>query len=140
MPIAFWRQEYITGEKIIDMQHQYLFSLINELHDAMIEGKGQEIVGKILDQLVLYTVEHFATEEELMLQYEYPNYLSHKEKHDALKEQVLTLQEKWKNKEEFLTVKVSQFLTDWLIHHIKGEDLNVISHIKNNSYKYQKRS
>ncbi|WP_373478403.1 bacteriohemerythrin [Geminocystis sp.] len=138
MPIAFWRNEYITGETIIDEQHQYLFSVINELHDAMIEGKGQQILGEILNKLASYTVKHFETEEQIMKQYEYPDFVCHKEKHDQLKDAVFTLKKQWENKEQFLTVKVSQFMTEWLIHHIKGEDLKVMNYIRDNRHKYQK--
>ncbi|WP_017295773.1 bacteriohemerythrin [Geminocystis herdmanii] len=138
MPIAFWRDEYITGEQEIDTQHQILFSIINELHDAMISGEGREILGKTLDKLATYTSEHFVTEEALMEKYEYPNIVLHKQKHRELREDVLTLQKLFKEKEKFLTVKVSQFMTDWLIHHIKGEDLKMINFIKENRNYHQK--
>lgn len=138
MPIAFWRDEYVTGEPEIDVQHQNLFTIINELHDAMTSGKGQDVLGETLDKLVIYTSEHFVTEEALMEKYEYPDIILHKEKHQQLKEDVLTLQKSFKENEKFLTVKVSQFMTDWLIHHIKGDDLKVMKFIKENRDHHQK--
>lgn len=138
MPIAFWRDEYLTGEKEIDQQHQYLFTIINELHEAMASGEGEEILGKTLNKLVEYTAEHFITEEALMEKYEYPDILLHKEKHNQLKEDVLVLQKLFEKKEKFLSIKVSQFMTDWLIHHIKGEDLKMINFIKENRDHHQK--
>jgi len=56
----------------IDEQHKKLVALVNNLNDAMSSGKGQLIMGKILDDLVAYTKTHFATEERLMTTHTYP--------------------------------------------------------------------
>ncbi|AUC62028.1 hemerythrin [Cyanobacterium sp. HL-69] len=130
MSIAFWREEYITGENVIDQQHQYLFKLINQLHNAMMEGHGKEVINNTLARLVEYTIKHFDAEEKFMIDYNYPDYAIHKEKHEMLKNDVITLQKELLEHQQFITAKVSRFLTDWLIHHIKGEDLKMIHYIK----------
>jgi len=66
MPIAFWRDEYCTGDPIIDRQHQELFRIVNKLHDAMLEGHGSDVLGSTLDELTTYTNEHFDYEESRM--------------------------------------------------------------------------
>ncbi|MBE9221504.1 hemerythrin family protein [Cyanobacterium stanieri LEGE 03274] len=130
MSIAFWRDEYLTGENAIDQQHKYLFKLINQLHNAMMEGHGQDVINNTLGRLVEYTIKHFDAEEQLMIDYNYPNYIIHKEKHDSLKNDVIVLQQELLEHQQFITAKVSRFLTDWLIHHIKGEDLKMIKYIQ----------
>jgi hemerythrin len=49
-----------------------LVTPVNKLNDAVRAGKGQQIMGNNLDQLIDYTKTHFATEEQLMLIYMYP--------------------------------------------------------------------
>ncbi|MGA1263205.1 MAG: hemerythrin domain-containing protein [Prochlorothrix sp.] len=74
MPISLWSQDYWTGHADIDRQHQTLFALINTLHEAMMEGQGDQVVYQTLQELANYTIDHFATEEALMLAQAYPDY------------------------------------------------------------------
>ncbi|MDR9402468.1 MAG: bacteriohemerythrin [Halothece sp. Uz-M2-17] len=126
MKIAFWRTEYQTGFDHVDQQHQHLFDIINRLHEAMSSGHGKGIIKETLDEMVDYTVEHFANEEKLMLEYDYPNYKEHKKIHDSLTKQVKEIAEKFANGDRFVTIELSHFLTQWLIHHIKGQDQKMI--------------
>ncbi|WP_217360039.1 bacteriohemerythrin [Anabaena sp. UHCC 0253] len=125
--IAQWRPEYETGNDIIDEQHKSLFSTINALNSAMLEGQGEALLGKTLDSLKDYTTVHFDTEEKFMLDHKYPDYVEHKQKHEALKAKVLSFEKKNYDDLSKLTNAVSHFLTDWLIHHIKDEDKKMIS-------------
>ncbi|AFZ44459.1 hemerythrin-like metal-binding protein [Halothece sp. PCC 7418] len=126
MKIAFWRAEYETGFSTVDEQHQHLFDIINRLHEAMSKGHGKDIIKETLDEMLDYTVEHFANEEKLMLHYDYPNYKEHKKIHDSLTQQVREISEKFANGDRFVTIELSHFLTQWLIHHIKGQDQKMI--------------
>lgn len=127
MPIAFWRDEYCTGNPMVDAQHRHLFVIVNKLHDAMLEGHGADVLTQTLDELVHYTVEHFRDEEKLMRDNNYPEYAKHKEMHESITKDVLALLEKQKQHKQFLSIEVSKFLTSWLIHHIKGEDKRMIA-------------
>ncbi|MEB3272733.1 MAG: hypothetical protein VKJ85_03040 [Prochlorothrix sp.] len=49
--IAQWRPQYETGDPVVDSQHQNLFSMINGLHRAMLEGQGEQLLAKTLDGL-----------------------------------------------------------------------------------------
>jgi hemerythrin-like metal-binding protein len=124
--IAQWRPEYETGNDIIDEQHKSLFSTINALNSAMLEGQGEALLEKTLDSLKNYTTVHFDTEEKFMLDHKYPDYIEHKQKHEALKAKVLSFEKKNYDDLSKLTNAVSHFLTDWLIHHIKDEDKKMI--------------
>lgn len=134
MPIAFWREEYVTGIPKIDKQHQSLFKLINILHEAMVQGHGHDVLVETIDKLVHYVKEHFETEEKIMEEYQYPFLNDHKEIHRQLTNNVLDFKRKMEKKEPFLTVEVSRFLTEWLIHHIKGEDLKMINYLQEKKF------
>jgi hemerythrin len=59
MPLAYWRDEYRTGNSLVNDQHQHLFKVINQLHDAMLAGHGRDVLKKTLRSLTTYTLQHF---------------------------------------------------------------------------------
>lgn len=72
-----FEQSLSVGISEIDGQHKQLINLINQLHEAMSSGKGKDVFGKTLDELVKYTVYHFGTEERYMQRFGYENYATH---------------------------------------------------------------
>ncbi len=88
----------------------------------MKKGKGKDVLGKTLSDLVDYTAYHFTQEEELFKTYAYPDYLPHKKEHDALKSQAVDLREQFTRGELFLSNKTVLFLKNWLNGHILGSD------------------
>jgi len=118
-----WDQRFSVGIREIDMQHQKLVQMLNELYDSMQAGKGNEALGKILNGMIQYTANHFATEERFMKLHKYPDFLAHKAEHDALTKQVLDLQAQFSRGELAMSIKVGNFLKDWLKNHISGTDM-----------------
>lgn len=121
-PFAVWKEEYHTGDRQIDREHQELFDLVNSLHNAMLRGEDQMTLKLILEKLAIHTLAHFQQEEMLMQSCDYPRYDRHKQSHDGLKTKVVDLLEKFNLEAASLPVAVTRFLTDWLVHHIQGED------------------
>ena len=117
-----WQQEFSVGIPSIDGQHQNLFKIARELHDAMSKGHGRQASGLLLDRLVQYTTVHFAHEERLMQQHRYPAYPAHKAEHDALTKKVIDFQKEFEQGRVSLTVELLHFLKGWLEHHIKESD------------------
>jgi hemerythrin len=117
-----WKDTYAIGVAEIDTQHRRLFSLADELYNAMNSGKGKTLLEKVLQNLIDYTKTHFAAEERLMLRCNYPEYKPHKAQHDELTKQVLQLQSDFRAGKSALTIEVMQFLNNWLRQHIGGSD------------------
>jgi len=130
MSMFQWKQEYSVGHPQIDEQHKRLFELADELHAAMLAGKGKESLGKILGSLVAYTKAHFATEERLMQAHRYPGYAVHKAAHDTLTSRVIKFQKEFEAGHATITVDLLQFLKDWLTHHIGETDRKIASFLK----------
>ena len=118
-----WEDRFSVGIREIDTQHQKLVAMLNELYDAMQAGKGNDALGKILDEMIKYTAGHFATEERYMKTYNYPELAAHKQEHDSLTKQVLDLQRQFKSGQASMSVKVGNFVKSWLINHISGTDM-----------------
>jgi len=130
MGIAKWDDSYKTGHKIVDTQHQELFRMVNELHDAIVANKSKQILQPTLEKLAKYTIEHFRSEETLMTEVKYPAINPHKRKHDELTKQVKELIEKYQTGKAVLSMTLSNFLADWLRHHIKEDDMALIKYVQ----------
>jgi len=122
MALVEWSDTYVVNVREVDNQHKRLVTLVNELHDAVQTGKAKEVMGKVLGDLVNYTVYHFATEERFFDIYNYPDSESHKKQHTDLIEQITTLQKKYESGEKSITIDVMNYLHDWLHNHIVGSD------------------
>ena len=117
-----WSDKYSVNIREIDQQHQKLFKMINDLDAAMREGRGKQVLGKILNDLIQYTASHFATEEGLMQKHGYPEYEEHKAKHEKMTQKVLDIQREYEAGKATITLDVMKFLQDWLDKHIMGTD------------------
>lgn len=120
MELMTWVEDYRVNIAEVDEQHQQLIQMLNDLHDSL--SAEREVIGVKLNGLVQFVLNHFATEERLMTENNYPDYAQHKENHDKLVEQVASLQGKFNAGEADLTEEVTAFVCDWLQHHIPGVD------------------
>ncbi len=117
-----WNPELSIGIEEIDEQHKVLVGLLNRMFEAVVERSDHVVVHEILNELIQYTVIHFAVEESLMRIFNYPEYEIHKAHHEDLKIQVLELQNRLKNSHEPVSMDVLHFLRNWLRKHILIED------------------
>ena len=123
MAMINWDDKYKTGNSKIDTEHKKLIDLINQLSDAMQAGKGKEVCGKVLGELINYTRTHFAMEEQLMATHGYAKTSEHKAEHTKLVKDVLDFQSKFDAGSITLSVSLFTFLKDWLINHILKSDM-----------------
>ena len=123
MAFMIWSDKLSVGVQQMDMQHKILVELVNELCEAIKSGKGNDVLGGVLNGLITYTKTHFKAEEKLMQQYGYPNFPGHKKLHDELTSQAVELNEKIKSGQAVTAVSVGNFLKDWLQNHIMIEDM-----------------
>jgi hemerythrin len=122
MALIEWSSSYSVNVAEIDSQHQKLVALINQLNDAMAQGKGRDVAGKILGDLIDYTSTHFSTEEKYFDKFGYSESLSHKKEHAELTKKVLEFQDGFNKGNLALSLELMRFLKEWLIVHIQGTD------------------
>ncbi|MBU2511937.1 bacteriohemerythrin [bacterium] len=122
MALIDWNSNLSVNVIEIDLQHQKLITLINELNDAMTQGKSKAILGKIVDGLVIYTTVHFKTEEKYFAKFGYPDANSHEKEHSAFIQKVTDVKDRFEKGEISLSIEIMNFLRDWLRKHIKGTD------------------
>jgi len=117
-----WDARLKTGHRRIDDQHEELIEAINHLLDAMKLGQGQKELSEGLLALKDATAAHFRMEEGLMDRFTYPGAIRHKAIHYDLLIQLSELLDRYSRGGMVLTSSTLDFLEDWLMKHIQGED------------------
>lgn len=129
MALFEWNASYSVGVASCDRDHQRLFSLINELHEAMRAGKGNHVVADVVAELEKYTRSHFAAEEGLMLRTNYPGLAEHKAEHASFVSKIADIRKEMAEGNLRQAVPVYTFLNEWLSHHIREIDHKYSSHL-----------
>jgi len=117
-----WTPALDVGVSDFNQQHQKLVALINNLHQAMAQGKGSQVIGGVLKEMGQYTVYHFQAEERLMTAKNYPGLAAHRAEHEAFVAKVGDLTSRYEQGTLAISVETLNFLKDWLVHHIQGTD------------------
>jgi len=127
-----WNDSLLMGNALVDMQHQRIFDRVSELVLACEEGSDVEKLQNTLGFLVGHTVRHFADEEALQIEYNYPGYERHRQMHNDFKTTVSGLVEKFKENGSSaeLSSNVNKIVVKWLVSHIKHEDIKIADHIR----------
>lgn len=135
MALFNWDNSFSVGINVIDHQHQKLIAMINDLNDAMRQGKGKEVTGQIIKGLVNYTITHFGLEERYFVKFGYPDAEDHIRKHKAFVQKVTEFQDGFENGKLGLNIELMNFLKGWLTKHIKGTDKKYIDFFHENGLK-----
>jgi hemerythrin len=130
MSFIQWNDELSVGIPSIDQQHRKLIAMINQLSDAMAQGKGRDMVQPVLKMLSDYAVSHFQTEEALFAKHEYPDRYAHANEHNRFANQVAAFQQQYIAGSAPLSVELLDFLRRWLLSHIMGSDKKYAPHLK----------
>lgn len=118
----------VTGNEMIDSQHKELIDRINHLLVAADNKVDKVGAVKMLAHLDEYTDYHFAAEEKLQEEMEYPGFAEHKKKHEELRQTVKELREMLEEEEgptEAFVEQVNKKVVEWLYGHIQTFDRSV---------------
>jgi len=130
MSYITWSDGLATGINVIDGQHKRIVHYINQLTDAK-NLDAPEIIGNVLNELVDYTLSHFAFEESLMDDAGYSAAAIHKRTHDAFREKIQGYQDRHKTGED-VSKELFQLLNIWLMNHIAEDDSSYVPVVKEN--------
>jgi len=118
-----WNDRLSVKVAEFDKHHQKLIDLINKLHDAMTDGLAKDVIGRTLLELADYTKYHFAAEEVRMKACGYQGLSDHKAEHDGFVASLVDFKAKFDaGNASSTSIKVLNFLRDWLVKHIQGTD------------------
>jgi len=121
-PRILWTPEMSVGHDQLDADHQVLIELINRL-SAGDSDDDRTSIEFVIDELVQYTLMHFAREEALLEEIGYPELAEHRAAHAALAGRVEALRTRFCNGlSGRLGDDILDFLGNWLRDHILRED------------------
>ena len=122
MAFIEWDDSFSVNVLEIDGQHLKLVEMLNEIHEAMQEGKGASVAGRIVNEMIEYAQSHFATEENYFEKFKYPKAKEHTQEHLEFVKRVSAMKQDAKAGKHGLSIEVMHFLKDWLLNHIIGSD------------------
>lgn len=121
-----WKEDYSIGVELIDAQHEELFNIANKAYDLLkndfFTDKYDKII-EILEELKEYTIFHFKTEEEFMLNKKYKKFFSHKIEHDNFMQKIngVDLKKVDQEQQKYL-MDILEFVVQWINQHILERD------------------
>jgi len=131
MPFLEWSEKYATDISVIDRDHKNLFLIVNVLHDSVQSGSARTRLVSLLAALHEYVKKHFATEELLMRQADYPGLEDHMEKHRALMQKVHGYVEQYEDDPESIDLaELLVFVKEWLTQHVLKTDMDYVPCVK----------
>lgn len=118
------KPEYYIGIKMIDEQHNQLFTYADEAYELLNDEFTSDKYDRIdilLEKLYDYTVKHLADEEAYMESIHYNKLFTQKVQHQAFIEKLDEFMESHNKEEENQDdqiMKILTYLTEWLVNHI----------------------
>ncbi len=129
-----WKKWFEVGHDTIDFEHKTFFSLINKANDFVKEGRESEEIRRVFDELLKYADFHFTSEENVMVECDYPYLEEHRGEHRRLmiklREDITSFEG-----EAMEASKIVHFLFEWLLNHTITEDLNISAAVKQKNLK-----
>ena len=122
MPGIQWTDEYSVGEPLMDSQHQKWIGYVDQLEQAIQDQRSRQEQEEILDNLVIYTRYHFASEERMMRRLGFEDLEDHSQVHARMARQVREMQAEILAGTCELSSDLLETLKSWLVEHIKSED------------------
>lgn len=131
MAYVDWNTSFSVNNSLLDEQHQQMFAIISELHDAIFHKNAREQLIVAIRQLIEYTQKHFAEEERQMERSGFPGLAGHKAAHEKLKQHVIEIEQRFHGAEDSMAGDMIEFLlSDWLVKHILEMDKQYAPYLK----------
>ena len=119
--LVTWTDDLSVDGLVIDDDHRFLVSLINELQAIIRDGSHTDLVSGVLCELADYAGRHFLREERLMALHHYPDRESHILEHwkfiDKLTHFTAAME-----RGHLIAADVLRFLMLWIGHHLRNDD------------------
>ena len=109
-----WDDKFILKIEKLDDQHKKMFGLLRRLGETVENKEGKEELDAIYDDLIDLTEEHFESEEEMMEQFGYSDYLLHTDEHCFLLDVARNIKGMLVLKGPPMRGEDIAFLIDWL--------------------------
>lgn len=121
----FRHDEILVGFKPIDDLHREFQAILDALNDP-----GEADFGEDLLALHEHMLRHAATEEQFMLQENYPHYERHRRAHERLLESIAETRRRFDGNDIDAVRRFSAELMNWFAIHAQTEDAELAGFLK----------
>ena len=135
-----WKEIYAVGVPSIDDEHKTLFDAVQALKSAMVRNAGSEEMGVLLRELAATTARHFADEEALLREVQYPGAGLHTVNHQRLMEKINAFVARHIQGAATMNQHAWSFLRDWLVFHVENDDARIGDWLKDRVREQQKKA
>lgn len=122
MALIEWRDEYCTGIKGVDFEHEALINQINSIYQLVRNQADKDLVIDSLGEIYGSISAHFALEEQMMLRHNYDHYQQHRADHERLLDDIRDITEEFENSVKLDEAEFQQKLANWFQLHFKTHD------------------
>lgn len=122
MVLITWKPEYSVGDEAVDHEHRELVDLVNSAAGAMLEGRPEADVDRLLGDLYRAISAHFAHEERQMQRAAYDRYPDHKHDHERLLDALRDIMDGAAAGEDILAERLTAVLEAWFTDHFRTHD------------------
>ena len=124
-----WDNKYNLGHEKVDAEHHIFLNLIVEFDALATQGVSQDKLIRTLKEIGKYAEFHFLSEENLMIDCDYPDLGKHMNLHRQL---IATLEDQLfrLNAGTCIPNQVFDFLFQWFALHTSSEDKKLVSFIE----------
>jgi hemerythrin len=96
--------------------------MLNDFYQGIRNGSSKEKLADLIKGLLDYANTHFKNEEIYMASVGFPGIEEHKKEHEAFLSKAAEFYNKYTSGKLILSLEVTNFIKDWITHHIKSED------------------
>ena len=128
-----WKDEYSVSHDELDRHHQYLFTVINELYEAMGSSSPSAKITLLLKNALEYAQMHFEAEEKVMSLAQYPHLVEQENAHRTYARRVEELMSQSRVTPSVLSEDLLLFLKEWWLNHILKMDKAYAPYLKKQS-------
>ncbi len=125
-----WRQEWNCGNDEIDEQHDKILQIANDLITKIYAGASHNECMDMIKLFLEYAVNHFATEERILMEIEYDDLIAHIKKHEYLTNKAIYLKECYEKKELQPAAFLSFIIDEVVVEHLTKEDTKFFALLK----------
>jgi hemerythrin len=122
MSVLQWRDEFSVGIEEVDHEHRELIELIRSLQENLKEGADIDEVIDVLGEIYAQIAAHFALEEKMMRQTQYPAMADHKEDHETLLDDLRDIMDEVEDDGVLDEAQLTDDLDRWFSDHFKTHD------------------
>lgn len=118
-----WDQSFSVGVKLIDLQHQKLFEILNNVEETLKrDSQNFAALEDIIHDLQTYVEFHFSEEQNYFDKFHYEETVPHEAQHVYYINKIREFHDSCDKQEEGLSQRMLDFIEAWIKEHINHAD------------------